>query len=369
MTKWKSLLSMVLAVLFCFSGALADPTVIQPDMDFQLSEAVLGGIQAANPEEEGLCPLTGLPMVDEPYTPIALVLDDSPEVFPHWGVADADWIVQTPLRRDGDTRLVAVYGSRYPEQAGGVRSARMTTFSVATLFTAAAASGSWPPNWSENVSVEHWIDELDYNKPIRYFNLLGTKYRERVDFLEEPWNLSGHVREMHESLAKRTVKGITAKPIKFEPRFFRFADAPLTGGDEAASVGVRFLNMDDPALESGTSACSFAYTEGKGYTRDSSTGLYSDRDTGEPLVFANVIILRTPLEWEEDSNYPYYRDQLKGCGQAEFFQSGRHVTGAWYRKTKKSRLVLLDEAGEEIQLQRGKTFMILGDEHTVVSYE
>ena len=368
MKKWKGLLSAFLAFMFCLSAAAAEPTVIQPDMNLQLSQEVLAGIAPSNPEEEGLCPLTGLPMVDEPYTPISLVLDDSPEVFPHWGVADADWIAQVPLRRDGATRLVAVYGSRYPEQAGGVRSARMTTFSVATLFTAAAASGCWPPNFMPNVNVEYWIDELDYNKPIRYYNLLGTKYRERVSFLPEPWNLSAHIREIHDSLAKRIKKGTTAKPIKFESRFFRFADEPLSAGDAAASVGFRFINRDDPTLQNLNSACTFAYTEGQGYTRDSSTGPYADRDTGEVLSFANVIVLRTPIEWEE-TNYPYYLDQLKGCGQAELFQSGRHVTGAWYRKGMKSRLVLLDDAGQEIPLQRGRTFLVIGDEFTSVSYE
>ena len=32
-------------------------------------------------------------------------------------------------------------------------------------------------------------------------------------------------------------------------------------------------------------------------------------------------------------------------------------------------LVLLDEEGEEISLQRGRTYMVIGDDDTVVSYE
>ena len=31
--------------------------------------------------------------------------------------------------------------------------------------------------------------------------------------------------------------------------------------------------------------------------------------------------------------------------------------------------LLLDDAGQEIALQRGKTFLVIGDEYTVVSYE
>lgn len=347
-------------------SASAEPTVIMPDMGLKLSEEVIAGIVPANPEQEGICPLTGLPMEQEPYTPIALVLDDSPEVFPHWGVSDADWIAQVPLRRDGATRLVAVYGSKYPDQAGGVRSARMTTFSVATLFTAVLACGSWPPNWHDSVNVESWIDKWDYNKPIRYFNLLGRNApKERVNFLEEPWNLSAHVAEMHQSLAERTVK--KKKTLKFEKRFFLFSDEPASG-DDAASVRMRFFGSEETETEDTNSACTFTWTEGEGYRRDSKTGPYSDRYTGEVLQFANVIVMRTPLEWEE-INYPFYHEQLKGCGQVDVFQNGKHITGAWYRKNRLSRLVLLDEAGQEIPLQRGRTFLVLGDQYTVVSYE
>ena len=357
-------------MLGCVFDAAAEPRIIQPVMDLKLSDSVIANIAESNPEEEGINPLTGMPLTEE-YTPITLVLDNSPEAYPHWGVAAADWIVQTPLRPDAGTRLVAVYGGTYPEQAGGVRSARMTTLPVSNLFKAAAAFAGWPANWEENISVEQWIDTWDYNEPVHYYDLLGTKYRERVKFLSAPQNLSAHVQEIHASLVKRMGQG----KIKFEKRFFRFADEPLTEGDDAASIQARFVVTnpeaegiaDEDRLESFNSACTFAYEEGEGYTRESRAGLYSDRDTGEVLHFANVIIMRVPIIWE--GNYPYYEDHLRGCGQLEVFQNGKHFTGAWYRSGRRARLVLLDEEGNEIALQRGRTFMIIGDDDTVISYE
>jgi len=371
---WSILISLLLALSFT-AGACADPTVLTPDMGLELSEEVIAGLAEKNPEAEGISPLTGLPS-EEPYTPITLVLDSSPECMPQWGVAEADWIVQVPLRRDGDTRMVAVYGSEYPEQAGAVRSGRMTTLPIANLFRGAAVMAGWPPNAEQDISVEYWLEDWDYNKPIRYYNLLGKKYRERVDFLPEPQNLSAHIQEIHASLVKRETK--------FEKRFFQFADEPLTGGDAAASIRFQFFNRpteDDeiaarkngtePApevsKESLSSACTFSYEEGVGYTRDSNTGIFTDRNTGEAVRFANVVVLRSPLEWIGD--YPYYHNHLKTCGQMELFQNGRHVTGAWYRAGRLSRLVLLDGEGKEIPLQRGKTWMVIGDEYTVVSYE
>ncbi len=355
----------VIAALLAFSclfGALAEPTVIEPDMSLAVEKSVSDSLAETNPEVEGESPLTGL-KTDESYTPITLVLDNSPEVYPHWGVAEADWLIQVPIRKDGGTRLIALYGGAYPEQAGGVRSARMTTLPVATMFTAAMACGGWPPNSSEDISVAYWIDKWDFNKPIRYYNLLGGKYRERVDFLPEPQNLSAHIDQIHQSLAERKVR--------FQKRSFLFSDLPLTGGDAATSVSTDFLawNKDpEKRLRNENSSASFAYEAGKGYLRTSKAGLYTDRKSGEPVVFANLVILRCPIEWG-GGDYSYYRNHLAGSGQAEFFQDGRHFSGAWYRAGKQSRLVLLDESGKEISLRRGKTFLIIGDEHVRISCE
>lgn len=350
---------LVLALALGCLSAAAEPTVIEPNMDLKLEESFYSDIPKLNPEVEGENPLTGLPAGEEAYTPIVLVLDDSPEVFPHWGVAEADWIVQVPLRRDGDTRMVAVYSSAYPEQAGGVRSARMTILPIATLFNAGIAYAGYPPNTGWDITVKYWLDEWDFNKPIRYFDVLGRKYKERVDFLEAPQNLSAHVNEMHQNLVKRKVK--------FQKRYFLFADEAETRGDDAKKIDMAFYGCEETLEPSIPSACSFAYTEGTGYLRDSSTGIYSDRNTGEAVPFANVVVMRTKINW--DGYYPFYEDHLRYYGEADVFMNGKHISGYWYRRGRIARLVLLDKNGEEIRLQRGKTFMVVGDQYTVVSYE
>ncbi|MBQ9211670.1 MAG: DUF3048 domain-containing protein [Clostridia bacterium] len=352
-------LLVVIMALGCLNFAAADLTVIEPDMELDISGQVQD-IEKTHPMQESIAPLTGLPASGEPYTPIALILDNSPEVYPHWGVSEADWIVQVPLRKDGGTRLMAIYGNEYPEQAGGARSSRMTNLPVAVMFHADFAYAGHAPIWGENIEVDKWIDEWDYNKPIRYVDLLGNRFRERVDFLEKPLNLSAHIKEIHESLIERKVK--------FENRGPLFTDEPLTAGDEARVVHLQFmsLNPEEP-VENTVSDCDLVYSENKGYVRASKSGIFSDRFTGEEVTFANVIIMRTGVEW--DGNYPYYTNHLKVCGQAEIFQNGRHFTGAWYRAGRLTRLVVLDENGEEIAFQRGRTYLAIGEEHMIVSYE
>ncbi len=369
------LMALLLAVC-CAAGSLADVerTVIEPDMELQLSQEVIDGIVKNNPEVEGEALLTGLPASGEPYTPITLVLDNSPEAYPHWGVAEADWIFQVAQRRDGGTRLMAVYGNEYPEQAGGVRSIRMTMLPIAAIFNASPVYAGFPPVIEWDIRVANWLDEWDFNKPIRYVDLLGNRFRERVDFIQEPQNLSAHIREIHEYQAGR-------ERLTYKKRPFLFADEPYTEGDDASTIYLHYLSrvnveeeIEEPekedmvgAAESTVSACTFTYEEGTGYTRTSKAGVFSDRNTGEPVTFQNVIILRSKLEWE--GNYAYYHDHLRYFGQAEYFMNGKHFTGAWYRAGRLGRLVLLDENGQEVKLQRGKTFATIYDEYLKVIYE
>ena len=81
----------------------------------------------------------------------------------------------------------------------------------------------------------------------------------------------------------------------------------------------------------------------------------------------NVIVMRIGLEWTDD--YPYYVSQMRGSGPAEIFQSGRYIQGSWVHATRPGRLIFLDENGQELTFQRGKSYIVLGDQRVVVSYQ
>ncbi|MBQ3705006.1 MAG: DUF3048 C-terminal domain-containing protein [Clostridia bacterium] len=370
MRKAAAMLMTLMLLLAALPAALAEPTTIVPDMKYTLSDEVLSRLVKMNEEVEGVNPLSGLPASGEEYTPMAVVLDNSPEVYPHWGVEEADLFFQVPLRRDHAMRIVAVYGDRYPEQAGGSRSARMTTFPISVMFNAVDIHAGVAPVLEYDIQVNNFIDKWNYNKPIRYIDLLSDKHRERADFLDEPYNMSAHLKEIHEYL-------LTRKNLKFEKRYFRFADEPLTEGDDATEITFKFRqwkDVNEPKPEekldlgyNDTSNCSFTYTGEDGYIRNSVAGIYTERNTGDTLHFANVVVLRNQIQWE--GYYCYYRQHLRYSGQAEFFMNGKHFTGAWHRDSQTSRLILLDLEGNEVPLQRGKTWFILGDDHVEVSYE
>lgn len=350
------------ALLACVPGAFAEETAAEdavveavvPEgtiikVDRRL--AAPGGIRNNNPEIEGESPLTGLPCT-EPYTPIVLPLDNSPEAQPLWGISDASILFQVPLGPYGSTRLMALYSDAYPEQAGGVRSGRMTMLPLARAFHAAFVYAGVPPIGSGDVSVNYYLTQWSFRKPTRHYDLMGRRFRERVDFIKKPFNLSAHVKELHDHLAKRK--------MTFEVRPFLFADEPLTRGEEATEVSLQFQSYKHKGHFSRNSACTFTWTDA-GYTRTSFTGEMTDRNTGKALAFANVIIMRVPVEWHRD--YPFFEDHMRGTGQADIFQNGRYIRGTWSHPSRTDRVVFFDEEGNELAFQRGKTFLVLGDEN------
>ncbi|MBR4459763.1 MAG: DUF3048 domain-containing protein [Clostridia bacterium] len=315
----------------------------------------------ANPEIEGESPITGLPTNGEPYTPIIIDLDGSPAAYPHWGINDADMLFQVPNAGAGSTKLMALFTSTYPDQAGGVRSARGSMVPVALCFDAAFGYAGIAPVKGKNANVDDLTKKFNMKKGVKAYNLLGESqaYRSRIQGINEPHNLSAHIKQIHEHLI--------AENVPFEVRPFRFTDTPRTDGKNASYIKIvhRGDSVKKPVNPSSTSF--FTYDEALGgYTRAYSEGEDVDRYTGVAPVFANVIVLRVKFRWQ--NSYVYLDDHMSGTGVIEIFQNGHYVRGAWKRESATSRLILIGPDGNELELQRGKTFIVVTNDATGVSY-
>ena len=76
----------------------------------------------------------------------------------------------------------------------------------------------------------------------------------------------------------------------------------------------------------------------------------------------------TDLSFNGAADAPILREV--GTGNADIFMGGRHIAGVWVRKDVTSRTVFYDENGEEIRLQRGKTWInVTTQRSTEVTYE
>lgn len=347
MKKLLCLLCMLMLLSPCLmiSPALGEE-ILAPDMSRKFP--VPASLEN-NPAEEGISPLTGLPTGGEPYTPILVVINNTLESYPHWGLSAASILFQMPNDGFANTKLMALFADEYPELAGGTRSARMTMLPMANAFGAAFASAGMPPIGSGPTSVKSWLSDWGYYKAGKYYNLLGNYFRERAANGEGGNALLAHIREIHEDLIK--------KEASFEARPFLFTNEPLETAQKAETVKLTYYKTKEKTSSNAASNCTFRYEEGKGYTRTSAAGVNTDRLTGEELRFANVIVMR--VVGERSGDYSYVKNNMVGSGPADFFQNGCCLRGSWYRADEYSRLIFLDEQGKEVSFQRGKTFLVM----------
>lgn len=342
MKKWFALLLVAVLALCSLSPALAEGN---------------------NPVVEGEDPFTGLPDNGVPYTPILEVLDNNTEGYPHWGVGSASILFQIPNQSAHQTKLAALFSVEFPGLAGGSRSARMTALALANAFDAAFTSANFGPpagaDVDNAVNVNSWLSTWGYRSSGKWFDLLGSNgYGERVKTAGVPKdaNLQAHISMIHDELVE---KGVT-----FEKRPFLFTDDPLERGDSATKIDVWYYDETGKGPYK-ASSCTFNYEDGSytrayGVNKKGYTGIEMDRETQEVLKFSNVIVLRSGLKWA--SGYTYFAKNLVGGGEAEIFQSGRHISGFWNRDSVTSRLIILDDQGQELRFLRGKSFIVIGSD-------
>lgn len=314
-----------------------------------------------NPVLEGISGTTGLPF-DGVYAPVVLVLDNAEKAHPHWGVMDADIFYQVPNGGGGATKLLALFSDIIPLSAGGSRSARAPFVDVAREWRGGFAFAGYPTFEGENRAsvVDRLLDGGMHNNKAA-FNLLGNNdYAQRIKGYEPPHNLSVNLQKVQELLMK--------SGAEITPRPFQFTDRKPEGYEAARRITLRHygeeyrLGRDNEASWS-----AFTYDpDRKAYLRENTAGPYVDRDAQDsPLPFANVIVQRVRFTYSG----PYLLlEYLTGTGAAEIFTGGAYIPGGWYRKDLDSRTVFVDDQGQEVQLQRGKTFIILTNAVTTVEY-
>ena len=317
-----------------------------------------------NPVIEGVSGTTGLPVSGEAYTPILMVLDNAEPAYPHWGVADADIVFQIPNAGKGATKLMALFADKYPEKAGPMRSGRMTMLPLAQAFDSAFAYAGPPAIDDESdADLSAMIRKWKMNSEKKAYNLLGGNYGERIEQYTFPHNLSLFVSRLHEDLVS---KGVT-----FEQRPFLFTDEARTDGDTAKTISIKHYGESTESGANSASMSIFTYDPAKGtYTRTNSSGLYTDRIANSTVEFANLLVLRGQLSYHQflNESYMFWNNHLVGTGCLEIFQNGHYVRGAWKRDSVDGRLILLDSDGSQLQLQRGKTFIVVTNGVTGVTY-
>ena len=360
MKIFKRILIMALILaLTGFNFALAEPTVLDGAAERKIP---FHKSYADNPVIAGESSTTGLSF-ENLYVPIMLVFDNAQNARPLVGVAQADIIFQMPNAGAGATKLIGLFADTIPLQAGSLRSARVPFIELREIYGAALVYAGGP---TENVS-----DELNINRSMRKFdlyqkglsfNLIGAQqsFESTVDGKGKYYNTMANLQDIRDQMLESDQQ-FTQKP-------FLFTDELPTEGVAATDIEVaHFASRIENNEGNPASWARYLYDATKnGYARMVDTGVFSDySDPDTALVYQNVIVMR--VNYRFSGNYVLLPDMV-GEGPAEFFIGGKYIAGGWIHPTLESRIVFVDMNGDEIPLQRGKTFIIVGNQTTRVTF-
>ena len=311
-------------------------------------------VPAENPVVDGESPLTGEPFFGDTNLVLANI-DTHPRALPHWGVAAADIIYELPIQADGSTRSLALFLTEHPDSVGPIRSARVPMASLREMWGGTYCFYGYQGGRDSN-NVKDWVTANSARKKFAAPEYLNGMTKNSQWFPRS--SDQSHVAPYNVRMDMNAVLSGGTAQANLHP--FIFTDEPLDRGEDVNGIIISY-KQTSPAYVS-----AYQYNEATGlYDRYRNGAPYTDGNTGEACAYANVIVLRTDISWASGNpSRPVIR--LNGQGVCEIFQSGKYIRGTWVRdctetKNLKNRMVFLDENGDELPMQRGKTFIQIVD--------
>jgi hypothetical protein len=290
--------------------------------------------EITQPDKKYYSQLTGLE-VDEETSELPILgvmIENSEEARPQTGLDSAGIVFETTTEA-GITRYLALYQENKPEEVGPVRSVRPAFVDWGMGFDVSFAHVGGSAEALEK------IDRQGAKTMNQFFND-GPYYR-RTD-RESPHNMYAKMNEL------------VALQIEKNHKTAKFAEIPRSD--------------DAPSAQPTASTISLQFSHpifGVTFTYDAATNTYArslagaphiDAGTNKQITVKNVIVIKMSGEVT-----------AVGSGEAQLFKDGTVQKVRWQLTDYRSRIKLIDAAGNEVSLNRGDTWVsVLPGSGTVI---
>lgn len=297
--------------------------------------------------------LSGIPDLTEGAIgkrPVAVMVNNVPPAMPQYGIEKADVIFEIPVEGN-ETRFMAIYGDYTTvPQICAIRSCRYYFPALSQGFDA------FYVNWGIDDTIAEYLQALEldqYDGIVNAGGLFGRD-QERLDAgyaLEHTGFFDGtRFAQVAQEEGRRTDLAEDKKGPAF---LFNGLDEQIKAGDSpCSSVKIDF----------GAQRAFFKYDEAKkAYMKSINDDAQVDGKTGNQLAFANVLVLETTITSRDAVDHKAV-DWDGGDGASGYYISNGGVEKIFWSKelnNEKSYLRFHDENGEEIKLNRGKTYIAL----------
>jgi hypothetical protein len=275
------------------------------------------------PRPESTDPLVGGKL--SKHAVIAAKVENIAAARPQVGLSLAD-ITFIEEVEGAETRLIAVYHTRFPKRLGPIRSARSTDVQLLPLFGKPGLVYS-----GANSSVQRKINNAAIVPIPR-----STRDHRRV----APHNVFVNM-----AAIARSTKLREATPIGWT-----FSDV-VPNTPSKTSVKIRV----------GHDTFSFGYSSGR-YTVRWNGSRYTDGDTKAITKTDNVVIMKVhnhPDGNRDVLGAPSVQSDTVGMGAVTIYRDGKKISGQWKRTKASAPLRLTDKSGDPIALKPGQTWVAL----------
>lgn len=302
---------------------------------------LFGGKKEPKPEvaKEVVNPLTGLPFEDDkaelPRPFIVSTDNDSHYSRPQSGLSQADILYEVPIE-GGGSRYEPIYYSKVPDLVGAIRSVRPYILDIAREYNAVLVHNGQSPQakaYFDSSGVDRISAASDYE----------IYHHEDLDRL--PGNLYTTGDKVFERMKKlEYYKDVDVRTFQW------LGEDDEVKGQDAGEITINYVDG---------SFNTFKYDpKTKLYTKYVQNEPLLDANNNEEIRSSNVLVQHVTLNL-----YDKLRLNLDLCegGEATVFTQGKRIDGTWSRKDKSSPTIFKDEAGQEIKLTPGVTWIQIID--------
>lgn len=333
--RFMCILLVLLVALFAFAGCSKKTEEGGTESNNGVPEVVQPAGQSQPAVNQSICPLTGLPEDEKSkdLRPIAVMMDNERNARPQSGLYAADIVYEMPA--EGNiTRYMAIFHHQDAEKIGPVRSARPYFINKALEFGAVYVHCGGSPQALKDLATLK-VDTLN--------DLKGSPCFWRSKDRKMPHNLYTSTKLMRSVMASKKLEDSAA------PAYFKFSEAflNLPNGTKAGHVSIAY----DKNYKAG-----YEYDESqKLYFRTINGTRLKDKDTGKEISTTNIIIEKTTAKVLDSAGR--LEVLSVGSGSGYYLTGGNMIEIKWSKSSRSGRTVYTDLTGNEIQLNKGVTWI------------
>lgn len=325
-TNMKKLM-LFIVLLIIFTGCTRQNLELDMDMEGSNDEDTVE-IKPIVPEEKDETVEVDKEVVQGPYRPVGVMIENSPDARPQSGLIDADVVYEVYVE-GGITRFLALFMSKYPEVAGPVRSVRHYYLDIVQEWDALLV----------HYGGSGLAKEQFPKRPIKRIDgMEGSKLYWRDNSRVAPHNAYIDITQCEKLIdydqKRREIKVSKEKPI----------------------IGIEYNTINIP-FNSTFSNLQYTYDRETGKNMRGNNGKPSiNKENGEQLFADNIVVQYAEHE-RMDSGVGYKKVDLVGSGSALYFIGGKYFEGKWERASLEEPTLFLDESGEEVGFMEGNLWI------------